>query len=91
MNDIFEQGYGKSLWLMHGMFRANGRCGYIKKPDFLLKAGPDTEIFDPKADLLVKTTLRVSLQYKAIIVYSFIPLLNSLFLICFQIGHSIYG
>ncbi|XAR65942.1 Phosphoinositide phospholipase C [Bertholletia excelsa] len=23
------QGYGRSLWLMHGMFRANGGCGYV--------------------------------------------------------------
>ncbi|KAI3458551.1 hypothetical protein Pfo_015214 [Paulownia fortunei] len=54
------QGYGKSLWLMHGMFRANGGCGYVKKPDFLLKAGSNSEVFDPKADLPVKTTLRVT-------------------------------
>uniref|UniRef100_A0A5B6ZR12 Phosphoinositide phospholipase C n=1 Tax=Davidia involucrata TaxID=16924 RepID=A0A5B6ZR12_DAVIN len=53
------QGYGRSLWLMHGMFRANGGCGYVKKPDFLLKAGPHDEIFDPKAMLPVKTTLKV--------------------------------
>ncbi|GFP87795.1 phosphoinositide phospholipase c 2 [Phtheirospermum japonicum] len=54
------QGYGKSLWLMHGMFRANGGCGYIKKPDFLLKAGSNSELFDPKADLPIKNTLRVT-------------------------------
>ncbi|KAJ6317790.1 hypothetical protein OIU76_013349 [Salix suchowensis] len=42
------QGYGKSLWLMHGMFRANGGCGYLKKPDFLLEKGPNNEVFDPK-------------------------------------------
>ncbi|KAI3498759.1 hypothetical protein L1887_34540 [Cichorium endivia] len=28
------QGYGRSLWLMHGMFRANGGCGYVKKQIF---------------------------------------------------------
>ena len=54
------QGYGRSLWLMHGMFKANGGCGYVKKPDFLLKIGPNNEIFDPKARLPVKTTLRVT-------------------------------
>lgn len=53
------QGYGRSLWLMHGMFRANGRCGYVKKPDFLLSTGPDNEVFDPKAKLPVKITLKV--------------------------------
>lgn len=31
----FFQGYGKNLWLMQGMFRANGGRGYVKKPKFL--------------------------------------------------------
>uniref|UniRef100_A0A162AIV1 Phosphoinositide phospholipase C n=1 Tax=Daucus carota subsp. sativus TaxID=79200 RepID=A0A162AIV1_DAUCS len=57
----FGKGYGRSLWLMHGMFRANGGCGYIKKPDFLLKAGPDNEIFDPETALPPKTKLKVTL------------------------------
>lgn len=54
------QGYGRSLWLMHGMFKANGGCGYVKKPDFLLKAGPHDKVFDPKAMLPIKVTLRVT-------------------------------
>ncbi|KAI3682127.1 hypothetical protein L2E82_50159 [Cichorium intybus] len=33
------QGYGKNLWLMQGMFRANGGCGYVKKPKFLCEGG----------------------------------------------------
>lgn len=45
---------------MHGMFRANGGSGYVKKPDFLLEAGLNGELFDPKTELPVKTTLRVS-------------------------------
>ncbi|XP_010520201.1 PREDICTED: phosphoinositide phospholipase C 4 [Tarenaya hassleriana] len=49
------QGYGRALWLMHGMFRANGGCGYVKKPDFLMKAGPSGEVFDST----VKKTLKV--------------------------------
>ncbi|CAM8952587.1 unnamed protein product [Rhodiola kirilowii] len=53
------QGYGRSLWLMHGMFKANGGCGYIKKPDFLLKTGPHNEVFDPRIQLPVKKTLKV--------------------------------
>ncbi|KNA12043.1 hypothetical protein SOVF_129550 [Spinacia oleracea] len=53
------QGHGKPLWLMHGMFRANGNCGYIKKPDYLLNSGPDNQNSDPKADLTIKTTLKV--------------------------------
>lgn len=44
---------------MHGMFRANGGCGYVKKPDFLLSIGPNNEVFDPKAKLPVKKTLKV--------------------------------
>ncbi|GFY84488.1 phosphoinositide-specific phospholipase C family protein [Actinidia rufa] len=53
------QGYGKSLCLMHGMFRSNGECGYVKKPDFLITKGANNEVFDPKASLLVKKTLKV--------------------------------
>ncbi|KAJ6325102.1 hypothetical protein OIU76_012230 [Salix suchowensis] len=53
------QGYGKSLWLMHGMFRANGGCGYLKKPDFLMEKGPNNEVFDPKRKLAVTKTLKV--------------------------------
>ncbi|KAF4360721.1 phosphoinositide phospholipase C 2 [Cannabis sativa] len=54
------QGYGRSLWLMHGMFKSNGGCGYVKKPDFLLKTGPHNEVFDPKVQLPVKKTLKVT-------------------------------
>ncbi|KAM3357076.1 phosphoinositide phospholipase C 6 [Capsicum galapagoense] len=53
------QGYGKSLWMMHGMFRSNGSCGYVKKPRFLMDKGPHNEVFDPKVKLPVKTTLQV--------------------------------
>ena len=45
--------------MMHGMFRSNGGCGYVKKPDFMMNRGPDGEVFDPKAKLPIKTTLRV--------------------------------
>ncbi|CAI8597341.1 unnamed protein product [Vicia faba] len=55
------QGYGRSLWLMQGMFKANGGCGFVKKPDFLLKTGPKNEVFDPKASLPLKTTLKVTI------------------------------
>ncbi|XAR65939.1 Phosphoinositide phospholipase C [Bertholletia excelsa] len=54
------QGRGKSLCLMHGMFRSNGGCGYVKKPDFLLKRGPDNEVFDPSLERVVKKTLQVT-------------------------------
>uniref|UniRef100_A0A1J3E4G5 Phosphoinositide phospholipase C n=1 Tax=Noccaea caerulescens TaxID=107243 RepID=A0A1J3E4G5_NOCCA len=53
------QGYGRALWMMHGMFRANGGCGYVKKPDFMMDKGPDGQVFDPKAKLPIKTTLKV--------------------------------
>ncbi|XP_028784564.1 phosphoinositide phospholipase C 4 [Neltuma alba] len=53
------QGYGKYLWLMQGMFRSNGGCGYVKKPDLLMREGPEQEIFNPKADMPVKKTLKV--------------------------------
>lgn len=48
---------------MHGMFRANGGCGYVRKPDFLMSHGPDNQVFDPKAKLPVKKTLKVPLFY----------------------------
>ncbi|PWA47886.1 phosphoinositide phospholipase C family, EF-hand domain pair [Artemisia annua] len=53
------QGYGRSLWMMHGMFRSNGACGYVRKPEFLMDKGPNDEVFDPKATLPVKKTLKV--------------------------------
>ncbi|WOK93736.1 phosphoinositide phospholipase C 2-like [Canna indica] len=55
------QGYGRSLWLMHGFYKANGGCGYVKKPDFLLNNAPQDEVFDPKAKLPVKQTLKVKI------------------------------
>ncbi|KAG8099003.1 hypothetical protein GUJ93_ZPchr0013g35440 [Zizania palustris] len=51
------QGYGRALWLMHGFYKANGGCGYVKKPDFLMQTEP--EVFDPKNSLLPKKTLKV--------------------------------
>ncbi|KAF7830945.1 phosphoinositide phospholipase C 2-like [Senna tora] len=54
------QGYGRSLWVMQGMFKTNGGCGYVKKPDFLLNNFPNNGVFDPKAKLPVKTTLKVT-------------------------------
>nr|KJB67578.1 hypothetical protein B456_010G197900 [Gossypium raimondii] len=51
------QGYGRSLWLMHGMLKANGGCGYLKKPDFLLNPN---KVFDPNVKLPVKKILKVS-------------------------------
>ncbi|KAK7281149.1 hypothetical protein RIF29_08875 [Crotalaria pallida] len=53
------QGHGKSLWYMQGMFSANGGCGYVKKPEFLLQKGPHNEVFDPKRTLPVMKTLKV--------------------------------
>ncbi|KAL1808136.1 hypothetical protein ACET3Z_025126 [Daucus carota] len=55
------QGHGRPLWLMQGLFRANGGCGYVKKPEILLKDGPDNEVFDPKKKLQVKQTLKVKI------------------------------
>ncbi|XP_006658176.3 phosphoinositide phospholipase C 2-like [Oryza brachyantha] len=51
------QGYGRALWLMHGFYKANGGCGYVKKPDFLMQSEP--EVFDPKKVLSPKKTLKV--------------------------------
>lgn len=53
------QGHGRKLWLTQGMFRANGGCGYVKKPDILMNSDPD-KMFDPKSNLPVKTRLKVT-------------------------------
>ncbi|KAH1062090.1 hypothetical protein AAZX31_02G241000 [Glycine max] len=53
------QGHGKSLWYMQGMFRANGGCGYVKKPAFLTEKGPHNEVVDPKRALPEKKSLKV--------------------------------
>ncbi|GAY37855.1 hypothetical protein CUMW_032230 [Citrus unshiu] len=53
------QGYGRAMWLMHGMFRSNGGCGYVKKPDLLMNVGPDGQVFNPKETLPVKKTLKI--------------------------------
>jgi phosphatidylinositol phospholipase C, delta len=44
---------------MHGMFRANGGCGYVKKPDFLLDTKEEEHIFNPLAELPDKKVLKV--------------------------------
>ncbi|KAK6788215.1 hypothetical protein RDI58_016740 [Solanum bulbocastanum] len=55
------QGYGRFLWMMQGFFRANGGCGYVKKPDFLLSSdGVCDEVFNSKA-LPIKKTLKVKI------------------------------
>ncbi|KAF8775113.1 hypothetical protein HU200_004958 [Digitaria exilis] len=51
------QGYGRALWLMHGFYKANGGCGYVKKPDFLMRTEP--LVFDPREPQPVKKTLKV--------------------------------
>ena len=48
---------------MHGMFRSNGACGFVKKPDLLMNRGPHDEVFNPKANLPVKKTLKVTSDY----------------------------
>ncbi|KAB1201435.1 Phosphoinositide phospholipase C 2 [Morella rubra] len=50
------QGQGKYLWIMQGMFRANGGCGYVKKPNFLMD---ENKVFDPRKTLTVQKILRV--------------------------------
>ncbi|XP_060175647.1 phosphoinositide phospholipase C 2-like isoform X1 [Lycium barbarum] len=55
------QGYGRYLWMMQGFFRANGGCGYVKKPDFLLSPdGACDEVFNSMS-LPVKKILKVKI------------------------------
>ncbi|KAH7314561.1 hypothetical protein KP509_21G009200 [Ceratopteris richardii] len=57
------QGYGKHLWVAQGFFRANGCCGYVKKPDFLLSEDL-TKAYDlynsENVELPVKQTLKIN-------------------------------
>ncbi|KAI3833706.1 hypothetical protein MKX03_004041 [Papaver bracteatum] len=53
------QGYGKKLCLMQGMFRSNGGCGYVKKPDLLIRTDEGNKLFNPGEKLPVKTCLKV--------------------------------
>jgi len=73
---------------MQGMFRANGGCGYVEKPDFLMEKGPHNECFDPKRTLPVKKTLKVRyhLRKKSISLMTYFNILS-----CPPIGESIYG
>lgn len=48
---------------MHGMFRANGGCGYLKKPGFLMHKGPNDEVFDPQRTLIATKTLKVRIIF----------------------------
>ncbi|MCO5605061.1 hypothetical protein L7F22_059239 [Adiantum nelumboides] len=58
------QGYGRPLWLVHGFFRANGGCGYVKKPEFLTDGDSEGQLtrlasFDPRNPGPIKRTLKV--------------------------------
>eukprot|EP00250_Pteridium_aquilinum_P003130 c13461_g1_i1 orf=1103-2929(+) len=58
------QGYGRPLWLVHGLFRANGGCGYVRKPDFLIDKSSEGQFtrqtsFNPMDPGTVKQTLKV--------------------------------
>lgn len=55
------QGYGRHLWVAQGFFRANGGCGYVKKPSFLSpnNHGTYVNMFDPETPLPVKLKLKV--------------------------------
>lgn len=55
----FHQGYGRPLWLAQGLFKANGGCGYVRKPKFLLESGHGGAVFNPKVPLPVKQDLKV--------------------------------
>lgn len=49
---------------MQGMFRANGGCGYVKKPEILMQNFHCDHEFDPTRIMPVKKTLKVCRLYK---------------------------
>ena len=77
---------------MQGMFRANGECGYVKKPDVLLKTEPHNEVFDPKVKLPVKKTLKVSALLPGFLtLFSFLKHLTEVLLFILSIFVSTKG
>jgi len=46
---------------MQGMFRANGGCGYVKKPEILMQKLQCDNEFDPTRIMPVKKTLKVNI------------------------------
>lgn len=63
--DLFSrlgnQGYGRPLWVVHGFFKANGGCGYVRKPKFLFPSENGGQEFDPRVAKAPVVTLKVSL------------------------------
>ncbi|XP_061960323.1 phosphoinositide phospholipase C 3-like isoform X1 [Populus nigra] len=55
------QGNDKHIWIMQGMFRANGGRGCVKKPGFSLSE-PDS---DPSVQLTVEKILKVKIYFGA--------------------------
>lgn len=80
---------------MHGMFRANGGCGYVKKPNFLMKKGFHDEVFDPRKKLPVKETLKASQQQLPYILIGYFNISKCyqpyLFAAVLTTGESVYG
>lgn len=56
---FLNQGYGRPLWLVQGFFKANGGCGYVRKPRFLLETENGQKLFNPTDIRPVKTLLKV--------------------------------
>ncbi|XP_024526311.1 phosphoinositide phospholipase C 2 isoform X1 [Selaginella moellendorffii] len=55
------QGYGRPLWIVHGFFKANGRCGYVKKPDMFLPNESGGPVYDPAKAASVRTRLKIKI------------------------------
>jgi len=88
---FFLQGHGRALWLMYGFYKANGGCGYVKKPDFLMQTCPDGKVFDPKADLPVKATLKVDAMFLSSSFSLSLGFRNGLIQYWFAAGQDIHG
>lgn len=75
---------------MQGMFRANGGCGYVKKPDFLMNVGPSGKVFDPNENASPKKILKVGYRTS---VWFLLLCLHSFFGLTFEkmAGESLYG
>ena len=73
---------------MHGVFRSNGRGGYVKKHGYLMRTGPNGEVLDLKAMIPVKKTLKLNRENLASILSFITVKFTSLQIFS---GESIHG
>ena len=70
---------------------ANGGCGYVKKPEFLIKVGKNGEVFDPNNRLPVKKILKVMSHLNLTDNAKVLDFVITLLLFSYLAGQNIHG